>query len=228
MSIIIRLTGQGVHMVTGVQLRRMAVNEEIDYLFLKNALKDYISPRSKITSLLKQKTILRIKKGLYIFGKEYALHPYVKESLANLIYGPSYVSLEYALAFYGFIPEWVEILTSVTNKKDKRFSTPVGMFTYRYLHPKKYPIGVTQIFYDATHPILIATPEKALADKMLLETSHLNLTTEKELKTFLFDDLRIPLHKIKELDVRLFNQIAELYQNKNISRLNQFLKKRKK
>ncbi len=156
-----------------IDLKKLTPNEEVDYLFIKYALRSYANPRAKITALLRSKELIRVKKGLYILDGKSPRKPYVKETLANLIYGPSYISLEYALAFYGFIPERVETLTSVTYKKDKLFKTPLGVFSYRYLNPVKYCVGITQIMYDSTHPILIATPEKALADKILLASPNL-------------------------------------------------------
>ena len=122
------------------QLRKSAINEEIDYLFLQDKLKTYAYPRDKITSLLKSGALIGVKKGIYIFGENLALRAYCKETLANLIYGPSAISLEYALSFYGMIPERVETITSITNKRDKTFNTPVGNFTYKYINPIKYPI----------------------------------------------------------------------------------------
>jgi hypothetical protein len=209
-------------------LRKMTLNEEVDYLFLTHGLKFYNQPRAKITALLRAGDLVRIKKGLYVFGQEHAYKPFVKETLANLIYGPSYISLEYALSFYDFIPERVETVTSVTNKKDKLFKTPIGTFTYRYLHPSKYPIGIAQVTYDQTHPILIATPEKALADKILLASPDLHLKNDKTLEAFLFEDLRIPHKKTISLDRRLCNQIAAAYQNSNVTLFATYLNHRKK
>lgn len=207
-----------------LDIRKFTPNEEVDYLFMKYALQSYANPRAKITSLLRSNELIRVKKGLYILdGNRHK--PFVKETLANLIYGPSYISLEYALAFYGFIPERVEMLTSVTNMKDKLFKTPVGTFSYRYQNPKKYHVGITQIMYDSTHPILIATPEKALADKISLASPHLHLTKLKELEDFLFEDLRIPFEKIISLDCKLFNKIATMIKNKNVTFLNKNLAK---
>lgn len=207
-----------------IKLRKLAPNEEIDYVFLKSVLGDYKNPRAKITSLLRSKVLIRVKKGLYIFGPDYALKPYCKEILANIIYGPSYLSLEYALSFYGFIPERVEVLTSVTNKKDKSFNTPIGVFSYRYLHPGKYSIGMTQVMIELNRFILIATPEKALLDKMILESPSLQLNNKKDVENFLFNDLRISREKIKTLKPLLFNKIANVYQDKNIFQVNKYLK----
>src|SRR5579871_4020362 len=115
-------------------IKKLTPNREIDYLFMKYILQDYAQPRAKITALLRSKDLIRVKKGLYLLDGKDEDKPFVKETLANLIYGPSYISMEYALAFYGFIPERVEVLTSVTSKKDKLFKTPVGVFNYRYLN----------------------------------------------------------------------------------------------
>jgi predicted transcriptional regulator of viral defense system len=80
---------------------------------------------------MRKGVVVRVKKGLYIFGDEYRIRPFSRESLANLIYGPSIISLESALSFHGLIPERVATVTSVTPKRSKRFTTPVGCFVYR-------------------------------------------------------------------------------------------------
>ncbi|MBA2653494.1 MAG: hypothetical protein H0U71_00305 [Gammaproteobacteria bacterium] len=209
------------------QIRKAAVNEEIDYLFLTSFLKNYSNPRDKITHLLKTKALIRIKKGLYIFGERYAKKPFITETLANLIYGPSYISLEYALAFYGMIPERVEVITSVTNKRDKTFETPAGFFTYRYLNAKKYPVGITQIIIDDTHPVLFATPEKALVDKIVLESPGLKLNHEQDVAKYLYEDLRLYPDKVHNLDLKKMRQIALTYSNANVFSLVDFFEKEK-
>ena len=97
-----------------VDIRSRIQTEIFDYQTLTDALKDLSAPRDKTTLLLRQGVIIRVKKGLYVFGDKYRRYPYSKELLANLVYGPSYVSLDYALAYHGLIPERVEALTSVT------------------------------------------------------------------------------------------------------------------
>jgi hypothetical protein len=62
--------------------------------------------------------------------------------IANPLYGPSYISLEYALSYYGLIPERVESITSVTTKRSKKFITPLGSFSYEHIPLKAYPIGI--------------------------------------------------------------------------------------
>src|SRR5208283_2899901 len=90
------------------QIRRQIPTEEFDYQALSDCLKDYARPRDRISDLIKSGAIVRVKKGLYIFGPDYSRGPYSRELLANLMYGPSYVSLDYALAHHALIPERVE------------------------------------------------------------------------------------------------------------------------
>src|SRR6202008_2894394 len=113
-------------------------SEEIDYTFVMDCLKDYKSPRAKLTGLLQKGDLIRVKKGIYLFGPEYRKGPYSPEVLANKIYGPSYVSREYALAYYGLIPEYVVEVTSISTKRARNFDTPMGRFSYARLPSKLY------------------------------------------------------------------------------------------
>ena len=105
-------------------LRQAIPFEEFDYQALMGALADYARPRDKVTDLLAKGIIVRVKKGLYIFGEKWRRKPFSREILANLLYGPSCVSLDYALHYHGLIPERVEAVTSVTTKRGARFNTP--------------------------------------------------------------------------------------------------------
>lgn len=56
-------------------LRKRIGREEFDYLALMSALEDYANPRDKARSLMKKGGIVRVKKGLYLFGDEFRLRP---------------------------------------------------------------------------------------------------------------------------------------------------------
>jgi len=200
------------------KIRLNAVNEEFDYSFLLSCLSEYQQPRDKISRLLKNADILRVKKGLYVFGPDYRQKPYSKEVLANLIYGPSYISLESALAFYHLIPERVEILTSITNKRNKVFHSPVGTFTYQYLQTAIYNIGVNLVHLDATHAILIATPEKAIADCLHFKKFKC-MKTKNDLRLFLETNLRLDMSCLKTLHKTRLQKIAVTYQDPVINLL---------
>ena len=139
--------------------------EEFDYQALMAALSEYANPRDKVTALLRRGDIIRVKKGLYVFGDELRRRPYSRELLANLVYGPSFVSLDSALSFHGLIPERIEALTSVTTKRPKTFDTPIGSFIYRQSPQSAFHLGMDRV-EEGDVAFLIATPERALADKV--------------------------------------------------------------
>lgn len=187
-----------------------SIIEEVDYNFLKYHLRHYKNIRVKINSMLKKGELVRVKKGLYVFGEKYARELYLRESLANKIYGPSYISLEYALSFWGIIPEKVNVLTSITNKKNKEFNTPVGTFTYRHINSKLYSEGITLYKVDDKHNILIATKEKAIADMLHFADK---MHTIDELKLYLFENLRTDESVITELKRSNVTKLSKIYGN---------------
>lgn len=202
-------------------VREHIQTEEFDYLQLLDSLNTYRKPRDAITRLLKAQSIIRVKKGLYVFGRTYRRGTICKESLANLIYGPSYISLEYALRFHNLIPERVEQITSMTPLRNCTVKTPVGVFEYAHLHLSKMAVGVTQRIIDKDHQILIATPEKALADRLAF---HPNLISSSDVREFVCDGLRIEEFAIRTFRLPLLEDIEIVYKNPAISALVQFVK----
>ena len=197
------------------ELRKKVAGEEFDYQVLMDVLRGYEHPRDKITALLRQGIIIRVKKGIYIFGERYSRGPFSREVLANMIYGPSYVSLDYALHYYGLIPERVEAVTSVTCGRGRRFSTPVGLFIYRMIHLRAYQVGIDQVEIEGDRPFLIATPEKALADK-IHDDRGTGIRTQEEMKDYLLKNLRVDPESLAKLDAEVFALIADRYRSKKI------------
>lgn len=72
-------------------------------------------------------------------------------------------------------------MSSVTCKKNKKFQTPVGDFTYRYLNMKKYPGGGVQKELEPDLFLLLASPEKALVDYLTLVVKPKGRWSVKEL-----------------------------------------------
>lgn len=192
--------------------------EIFDYQTLIEAMKGLSSPRDKITDMLRQGAIIRIKKGLYVFGNGYQRYPYSKELLANLIYGPSYVSLDYALAYHGLIPERVEALTSVTVGKSKRFSTPAGLFIYRQIPARAYEVGVVRVEADREQAFLIASPEKALADKIVSVRGG-RIASIAEMGRFLEADLRVDADALRPLSAEKIDDYASRYRSLKLRHL---------
>jgi len=208
-------------------VRKLADREEIDYQFLLSVLSEYDRPRDKISEWLKTGDLIRVKKGLYVFGKHIALSPYSHQILANLIYGPSAISLSYALSFYGLIPERVTTITSITNKRNKSFSTPVGEFTYKYLSPAKYPVGI-ELSEGSSRHFLIASPEKALCDHIHLSDKKIILKDVDSVDAYLFHDMRIDETALRSLKINNLSDICRIYADDRLTLLLTFIKKWKK
>ncbi len=203
-------------------VRRSIKTEVFDYQQLMSCLSSYAKPRDKVRSLLSAGDIIRVKKGLYVFGQTYQRGPRSREILANLIYGPSYISLDYALAFYGIIPERVTVVTSVTLSRSRRFETPLGLFTYRFLSEPKYAVGIDQRETEGGQHFLIAAPEKALADKVWTDRRFIPRKTG-DFRAFLHEDLRVDTDALRKLDLALVDNITRMYGSRKIRLLRDYL-----
>ena len=207
-------------LVTGDNMRSELIknssNGVFDYGLLMSVLSHYKAPHRKITLLLKSKQIIRIKKGLYLLGNEYRQEPVNRELLANLIFGPSYVSQEYALQYYGLIPERVETVTSMTTKRKKSFSTPVGRFVYSYINAERFTTGIDWIELSPDTHVLMASPEKAIADTVAFQRS---IKTIKHMKEHLIENLRMEEEALRSLDMKRAEKISLAYRHPTIALL---------
>ncbi len=198
-------------------LRKKIVREEFDYQTLSAALGSYSCPRDKITSLLKNGIILRIRKGLYVFGDDQRRHPFSLELLANLVYGPSYLSLDYALAYYSFIPERCEVLTSVCLGRSREFHTAIGTFSYHRVATKGFSLGVDRV-ESGENAFLIATREKAVVDKLVTGRTG-TFGNRAELLAYLTEDLRMEHSDLAALEISAIKRMAEAYGSRKVRML---------
>jgi len=189
-----------------------------DYQLAMQRLSDYAAPRDKLRQLCVQGEIARVKKGLYTPLDEGrpVIDPLV---LSGLVYGPSYVSRETALAIHGLIPERVEEITAMTSLKEKRFVTPAGRFTYRVMPKAAFALGVG-IAEARGGTYFLACPEKALCDRVAMVRG---LTGTAEVEALLVEDLRIELGAFAGMDVALLSQIADAYGRRNVRALANWL-----
>jgi predicted transcriptional regulator of viral defense system len=177
-----------------------------DHLTLMHELRDYASPKARLTRMIKSGEVVQVRRGLFVDPKDTGQS---LKSLAAIIYGPSYISFEYALAHHGLIPERVPAITSATYHKNKnrRFHTPSGDFYYYYLPAAVFPYGVTLGSEDGGN-YLIATPEKALCDTLYKTRG---VTGPKALSALLFEDWRMEREAVLSLDRADILFLAPLY-----------------
>lgn len=190
----------------------------VDYQTLLSALKNYQNPRNKIGRWLKNGDLIRVKKGLYVFNSKKCDTVYSTEVLANLIYGPSAISLTYALSYYGMIPERVVQITSITNKRNKRFETPAGRFSYAYLSQKKYAMQVNLETAGASS-FFIATPEKAIADQIYIYDKNASIDNTESAGYYLTEDMRIDETSLKELSWQKMVELALCYRDPRLEHI---------
>ncbi len=149
-------------------LNKIKVNE-FDYALLRDQLRGYQRPDAKIRSLIDKGFLIRLQRSTFTFGPAANRGLIAREVLANIMYRPSYISLDYALSYYQLIPEAVRAVTNISTKRNRTFNTPLGVFSYQYQKPEFFKIGFTQIKIGEHRRALIATPEKSLLDKIILD-----------------------------------------------------------
>ena len=171
-------------------------------------LKGYQSPNDKISELLKSKELISVRRGLYITGAKIDLPTPEPFLIANHLRGPSYVSLESALSYWNMIPERAYEISSVTIKTSKLYKTPVGRFNYQQLKIPYYSYGIKNIEYSPKQTMLIASPEKALCDKVVL-TPKIHLRSIKQTQDFLMEDLRIDSEILSTLNTKVMESWIE-------------------
>jgi hypothetical protein len=195
-----------------------------DTATLVAALGGYKSPKDKVAALEQEGRIIRLKRGVYVLSPSISHQSLSKELMANHLYGPSYVSMQSALAGYGLIPERVFTQISMTTKRSRRFSTPLGNFDYVGILADYFSIGVRQEIVNNEYAFLIATPEKALCD-LIINTAGLKLQSSKALQIYLEEDLRIDFSVIHHWDIEIVKQCIEQGMKKNeLNLLSKFLK----
>lgn len=178
----------------------------------------------KISNLVKSGELVRLKKGFYTFSKAYLTRPINLISVANTLYTPSYVSFDYALSFYGMIPERVNEITSATSKNEKLFCTPIGRFSYKKVPLPAYSLGVDWFYDENEGGRFIATREKALCDKIRYDRG-IGTLTQSAMLEYLKYDLRLEI--TKPLDAKLIDEITTAYRSKNLKTLVQLVEKGK-
>ncbi len=193
----------------------------IDASTLLSFLSSYQNPRDRISRMVKRGDLVRLKNGFFAIPRQDGEYPY--EQIANMLYGPSYVSLEWALSFYGFIPERVTLVTSVTVGSRKNYQTPIGGFTYRHLSQARYSIGIDRKEVPGQlGGFLMATPEKALVDWVHFSCKGMS---QKELLVDLLQAKRIEEESLQSLDLERIDAISHQYKSEVISKLARVLRK---
>ncbi|MDH7476220.1 MAG: hypothetical protein QHH09_01975 [Microgenomates group bacterium] len=144
--------------------------------------------KTQIYRWIKKGKIFRLKRGFYLIKKE-GLNLYF---VANILYQPSYISLESALFYYGIIPDIPFVTTSITTITKKEIKTIVGRFIYRKISVNLY-FGFEKIKIGDEF-VQMAYKEKAILDYLYIY------------KFKRIDDLRIDWQKFDKSKLNEFSK----------------------
>ena len=189
-------------------------NVPVSMEVLQSLYGDYQSPNMHIAMLEKKGLLIRLKRGLYVVSPEISGKALSMGLIANHLYGPSYVSLHWALRWYGLIPERIDTVTSITTRHTREFENSFGRFTFRGVSQEYFPIGIKSQ-EDAGLHFLLASPEKALCD-MLMQEKHVPDQSVSRLEVFFEEDMRMDLDELRQMDGNIIRQCMETGNKKQI------------
>jgi predicted transcriptional regulator of viral defense system len=123
--------------------------------------------RRQLSRWVNEGKLIQLRRSIYMLAEPYrkkAAHPFL---LANRLKSASYVSLQSALAWYGLIPEYVPVVTSVTTGRPGQMNTPSGNFVFKHVK-KRFFSGYVCADLPDGQTAFVASPEKALLDLIYL------------------------------------------------------------
>lgn len=185
-------------------------------LNLKEKYKNYTDVNGKIKRDIDKGILFPLVRGIYEINSQ--ADGYL---LASYIYGPSYLSFEYALSFHHIIPERVVVYTNATfnKRKSKSYQNHFGLFTYRDVPKEAFPYMV-KAYEEDVYAYFIASPEKALCDVLYIKKPVLSI---KELKMLLFIDLRINKDAFDQFNFQDILFLSSKYISNNIKYLKKYI-----
>jgi predicted transcriptional regulator of viral defense system len=187
--------------------------KEIRPIFTLNDLRVIFSDQpissGQLTRWQENGYIIKLKNGVYLLEDfKQVTHHFL---IANLLYQPSYVSLETALYEYGFIPDVTQTITSVSAKKTWSTNALGHNFIYKKIKTECF-IGYGARKYQ-NYNVLMAEPEKALIDFLYFNKSRLK-------KDHQIGELRFNYENLKQkIDKETLRHYAMLFNSPALSGL---------
>ncbi|MDD5454663.1 MAG: hypothetical protein PHW62_04100 [Candidatus Ratteibacteria bacterium] len=157
--------------------------------------------------------LIRLKKGVYVTERYLLGHNGINhyhEFLANILYQPSYLSLDYILYQHNLLTELPKNFTSVAKNKTARFANKLGNFFYHKIKDDLF--RGFDILKEGDFTIMKATKAKALFDFLYLRKNF--LTNEKAI-----EELRLNLGEITRKDLKEFKEYLKLENSKKMKEI---------
>ena len=185
---------------------------------LREKYSNYANPLDKIKRDTDSGLLVRLIRGVY--ETEANIDPCL---LASSILSPSYLSFDWALSFYGLIPEKVFSITSASLniRKNKTFINKFGRYEYSDIPTTAFSEGLTYL-ESGDYIVKIATKEKTICDSL---SKWRVVNSVKALKELLFVDKRIDEEEFSTCDFDLMIRLAPLYKKTNLDMLIKLIRK---
>ena len=168
--------------------------------------------RRQMVDWVKRGYVIPLKRGMYTLRDSDRETKFSLFYLANQLYSPSYISLESALSYYGFIPEGVYAVTSVTTKKTQSFENELGHFIYRNIQSSRFD-GFTTVLDEFENSYNIASKERALIDFLFFHCKGLrDITEDIFTESFRFQNL-------ESVDKKALRRTAESFDNVKLTKI---------
>ena len=170
------------------------------------------SVRLQLTRWKNSGRVYQLRRGLYAIAPPYQKikpHPFL---IANRMQRASYVSGQSALAFYGLIPDTVQVTLSVTAGRPEHLKTPLGVFEFRHIKPdllRGYRMVTLPSPDQPEQQALVATPGKALLDLIYLQPGG-------DTPDFLYE---LRLQNLDRLDLEDLRHQAEIFHSAKMQRV---------
>lgn len=159
--------------------------------------------------------LTKLKRGLYLLDPALTGQTVSAYTIANRLVPESYISMETALSYHGWLQEEpVEIQSCIPSGKSRSYSNPIGEFVYRTLPAlgSDYYLGVHRNV-TSSDVYMIAGVERALGDTLYFRKP------EWRGISGLCDELRIDMNVLEELDTTLLGQLGEFYRSGTVRQL---------
>jgi predicted transcriptional regulator of viral defense system len=181
-------------------------------------LREYASPRAKLTQMIKKGEIIRVARGVYADSFDEPRLP-----VAGMLMSPSYVSFETALSWHSMIPERVYAIKSVgfALTKEKVFDTPFGRYSFHYLPKNLFPSAL-HLAQQQGYGFRVASAEKAILDTLYKIRS---IRSQKAIEALLFEDLRLERERLNTLKWEVMVALAPYYRSSTIEQFIQYREK---
>lgn len=167
----------------------------------------YNAPLKALSHMEKSGDIIRLRRGFYAFKDGF--DPLMG---ASRIHGPSYISFETALAFYGLIPERVHQIISVVDGRPASFLSNQTRFIYHSQERKLFSLGMSLVTISSQW-VPMALPEKAVLDTLAKHQLRAKKYSGEEILDFMVENLRIEFNELMKLSLRKLKKLAPLYRN---------------